>query len=283
MNIHDAVLVKLRAFSHGQWAHSNLNRIAFFARNIRGARSPKLHARLQDALSTFRQETLKALGEMTRQNEHFQPTSSSSDRLRELTAHLREGVEALAGGQPLTATELKRLETEIPQTVESVLTVVEEIRQIVFANIKCDPYEAIQRVLEAQKEVLKGAGVTVLFEGAVNRTSVVMKPSELANILNNLVSNSIRAMEMSVEKALTFASSVSQDRWLLEVRDTGCGIPEEEWDVLFQPRPAAEASDDSTLYDMQECLLQYGGDISIKHSVLHAGTVLLIRLLRAKG
>lgn len=280
--IQSAILLTLKDFVHGQWAHSNLNRIALFARNFRETGSPKLQLRMQDALLTLRQKTLSSISELARQYEILHRNDQPSNQLRELVASLQNAITAMEGTQPLNAENIRLLETEVPQMVESIMSSIEDIRQAVIAGIKCSASQAMQSSLHAQREVLRDAEITVVLEGGGSPISVVIESFEFVKILNNLIINSVHSMKGMPEKKLMLVSSVSLDRWLLEVSDTGCGIPREKWESIFRYE-AHEAAGSYTLPESRECLLKYGGDISVKQSVPKKGTTMLLRLMLTKG
>lgn len=53
------------------------------------------------------------------------------------------------------------------------------------------------------------------------------------SILNNLVSNAIEACGQ--QGTVTIGTARSGDRFVLEITDTGCGIPREDWELIFSP------------------------------------------------
>ena len=71
---------------------------------------------------------------------------------------------------------------------------------------------------------LDDAGVTVLAD-----------PVALEQILHNLLSNALQAMEAGVQRRLALHIGTEAGRGLLRLRDGGPGLPPEVLDHLFEP------------------------------------------------
>lgn len=54
------------------------------------------------------------------------------------------------------------------------------------------------------------------------------------DIFENLISNSIKAMRHSENKIIKCTGTVENDKMSIRFSDTGCGIPEEEWESVFE-------------------------------------------------
>jgi PAS domain S-box-containing protein len=64
-----------------------------------------------------------------------------------------------------------------------------------------------------------------------------IKRGEITQVLSNLVANSMHAMASGGELTISIGQTVFGDRphALLEVRDTGCGIPHDQLNRIFEP------------------------------------------------
>jgi PAS domain S-box-containing protein len=60
-------------------------------------------------------------------------------------------------------------------------------------------------------------------------------PSRLGFVITSLLSNALHALTDSTVRILTLRSGLQEGRILLEVRDSGCGIPAENLPKLFSP------------------------------------------------
>lgn len=54
------------------------------------------------------------------------------------------------------------------------------------------------------------------------------------DIFENLISNSIKAMRYSERKVIKCTGTVENDKMSIRFSDTGCGIPKEEWESVFE-------------------------------------------------
>jgi two-component system, NtrC family, C4-dicarboxylate transport sensor histidine kinase DctB len=98
---------------------------------------------------------------------------------------------------------------------------------------------ALQPVLLASFELvkpqLKASQVTLDMHLPRDTINVKAEPIQLEQILVNLLSNAIQAMQDSALKKIKVTLSVSQERALVEVVDNGTGIAESDIGQLFDP------------------------------------------------
>ncbi|HAA12443.1 MAG TPA: hypothetical protein DCE41_12390 [Cytophagales bacterium] len=62
-----------------------------------------------------------------------------------------------------------------------------------------------------------------------------MLPSSINQVWTNLMDNAIDAMEETEERTLTLRTSVAGKYFVVEVADSGTGIPEDIKDKIFDP------------------------------------------------
>jgi signal transduction histidine kinase len=80
---------------------------------------------------------------------------------------------------------------------------------------------------------LKGGGISVVKEYAADLPDIPAYPAELNQVWTNLIDNAISAMDG--QGTLTLRTSRLDDRVLVEVGDTGPGVPEEIRKRIFEP------------------------------------------------
>lgn len=54
------------------------------------------------------------------------------------------------------------------------------------------------------------------------------------DIFENLISNSMKAMQRTADKVIKCTGTVEDDKMSIRFSDTGCGIPKEEWESVFE-------------------------------------------------
>ena len=110
--------------------------------------------------------------------------------------------------------------------------------------------------------------------------------TDLSQVFGNLLRNAVDAMHQRDTKRLTVVTSFTEKHIIVEVIDTGCGIPEANIPRLFTPffttKPSGveEGEPGGTgigLYTVQRLLEPYGADIEVK-SVVDAGTTFWVKI-----
>ncbi len=122
--------------------------------------------------------------------------------------------------------------------VQRITRVLESFRD--FASIKqldiaeTEVADLIQRVIRLTQPEAKQKGISIQFRhDPLHSTMARIDPTRIEQVLLNLVVNSFSAMPKGGE--LAFELSSDQERIVLNVLDTGCGIPIELQDKVFDP------------------------------------------------
>ena len=104
----------------------------------------------------------------------------------------------------------------------------------------CMPHLVVQQVIAelSVKAQEKGIGLALAPEGMLPET-ITSDPSRIRQVLLNLVGNAIKFTETG---GVTVILRTSGQNYLMEVHDTGIGIPPERIDDMFQPFTQADAS-----------------------------------------
>lgn len=152
---------------------------------------------------------------------------------------------------PLTAlrgaVELMRQEKDLPDSVGIYIDVIEqEVQRLTeiadefleFAKpfqlqIRAVPLKPLlQRVLLVQEPYLKSAGVQAVLEVPETLTAP-LDAGRIEQALRNLIQNAVHAMPNGGTITLT---AREEGEWVtIAVRDTGCGVPPEARDKIFEP------------------------------------------------
>jgi signal transduction histidine kinase len=83
---------------------------------------------------------------------------------------------------------------------------------------------------------LKGGGITVVKDYAEDLPDIPAYPAELNQVWTNLIDNAIGAMGgVDGQGTLTLRTSLDGDHVLVEVCDTGEGVPKENLKRVFEP------------------------------------------------
>jgi sensor histidine kinase regulating citrate/malate metabolism len=124
----------------------------------------------------------------------------------------------------------------------------------------------------------------VLKEGIRFKSSEVAVPSEaLVTIAGNLIDNALDAMnmqlsDMSRQRELEFGVFTKPGELLITVRDTGCGIPEEIRNRIFEKGFSTKGTGRGVgMYHTKQLVESLGGTISFE-SEKDIGTSFMVEL-----
>ena len=121
-----------------------------------------------------------------------------------------------------------------------------EAGKMEFEPVRCDPHAVIAAVLSSLrvKAVEKGLTLECRWAGDAPET-IVTDPGRLRQLLTNLVGNAIKFTETgSVRLMATLEEddATGGPRFVVEVHDTGEGVPADKLEAIFAPFAQADAS-----------------------------------------
>jgi nitrogen fixation/metabolism regulation signal transduction histidine kinase len=126
----------------------------------------------------------------------------------------------------------------------------------------------------------RGAHIGLTFNLPKERAEVLMDRHMLRRVMLNLIQNSAQAMREKGERAPKIVVSLRADRdsYLLDVEDSGPGIPEVLRERMFDPYVTTKSEGTGLgLAIVKKVIVEHGGSISAQSSEL-GGALLRIRL-----
>lgn len=145
------------------------------------------------------------------------------------------------------------------------------------------------------------AGIDVSMDLGEGLPELMADPGMIEHTLANLLQNAIHAVSMVTSPKIIIRSFTDDTRLCFEIEDTGCGIPAEHMEEIYEPAFTLKGSRDLTdsyapdikgtgygLANVQKYIRQHNGEIHVK-SASGAGTTVTVRLpivenkLTAKG
>ncbi len=155
---------------------------------------------------------------------------------------------------------------------------LQEIRAAVGCHFQADLPGALNRVLANLASELRAHGVAVAHSESCDEAPLCrIDPGELGFLLENLVANSIRAMEGSSERRIDFDCEAEGGMVAIEVNDSGCGIPHDDWERILETRYST-AGGGMGLPRSREILRKYDGRIFVKDSSPGRGTTMRVEV-----
>ena len=139
--------------------------------------------------------------------------------------------------------------------------------------------DLITEVIGLSQQRAKYAKVTITPQLAANLPTIQASPSEMQQVFLNLINNAVDAMEKE-GGAITVTTRRKEDHLVVEVADTGPGIPPANLDRIFDPFYTTKPVGKGTGLGLSICygiIKKMGGDIRV-HSAMDEGTIFTIEI-----
>ena len=173
-----------------------------------------------------------------------------------------------------------------------------KLRQEVALFFRTDPQQAITRVLRANRDRMRQAGI-VLYEaenalsaagGSTDviivkastapelptGTSCLIDPLDFELVLDNVIANATNAMKNSARRQLRIEQNLVDGMVQIDITDTGCGIAVPNQDRALNTHYSTKSGGGAGLPASSKILRRYGGQITIARSILGEGTTIRI-------
>jgi signal transduction histidine kinase len=162
--------------------------------------------------------------------------------------------------------------------LENMVKLLIELKTMTVCYLgNMDINEVITEALASYEDEFASNGIVVKTQLLNNLPFISGDKEQLKIAVSNLVKNSIEAMQES-PKILTIATSVSDGRMIIEVSDTGKGIPKDKLKSIFHPFYTSKIYGPGLgLTFTLKIVQQHGGNISVE-SEPGKGTTFTIRL-----
>ncbi|MBD3336204.1 MAG: hypothetical protein GF355_11875, partial [Candidatus Eisenbacteria bacterium] len=154
------------------------------------------------------------------------------------------------------------------------------LRDEAFRKLSIDLKKTIQRVVDALAADIVRAGATVELNVAedLQETHLRIERSSLTFILENLLSNALRAMAHGPEKRIEISALTEGNECIIRVRDSGCGLDTADWERIFTGNARSRPGGGQGLKASRRFLQAAGGTIAVAESRIGSGTTMEIRL-----
>jgi signal transduction histidine kinase len=168
------------------------------------------------------------------------------------------------------ALETEQLMTEIEDSTVRISTLVGAAKQYSqmdrAAHADIDVKEGlISTVIMLGHKIKSGPPVTLVKEFAPDLPTVPAHPAELNQVWTNLIDNALQAMPDG--GTLTIRTSLDGDCVLVEIGDTGAGVPPELRDKIFEPFFTTKPVGEGTGLGLDICYRvitqRHGGDLRV--------------------
>jgi len=259
---------------------SRLSRLIEMA-SISGRDNAGLSTRISTAIQVHHLKWEKDLKEIINICERYGIFRDEARRLKALekeTARIIEWCENAAPAPGDTsqkdadekASRLKSLSGEINTLLSNILSALDR-------EVSCDPVEAVRKVEALFSEKFTSAGVSFELrvedekgeQVQVNRSPEThgirarITEVELLTILDNLLSNALKALQGAGEKRIEVKIIPRRYTVDMVMKDTGCGIHPDIIDSIFQLGATTKSRGGTGLYYIKKTIERYGGTVTV--------------------
>ncbi len=200
------------------------------------------------------------------------------DSMASAAGRLRRAAETVLADDDAGESERRRALRDIIRGRAELAEAADAAREVVRGNPGCSVRACVTRVMDEKSRLLESHGVDVDLELGVaeHEDAVAIKRSDLYFVIENLVTNAVRAMDRASNRRLRFEGSVSPPFYELRVTDTGAGMSDEETDAAFRVKETDGAAGGFGLPNSREKLRRVGGDIRVDRTGPGRGTRMLV-------
>ena len=239
-------------------------------------------ARTAEAVAEFREHGLSRFHELVRAAGDDLGRMPGGDLLRSVLPTIEVALDACCEASGDTRRSRAAVAT-LRQAQKSVEAGVETLWRYLIESFEADLGEQLRSLLQDYASVFTQAGIAVIAPDGIARGSLLVHvdPAELTYALDNLVRNATRAMAASPQKRLTISVHEDGDGVYLDVADTGCGVPPERRESIWQDGSGDVAGRARGLPRSRAMLARYGGTLRLIASSPQSGSVFRLALLRS--
>jgi len=170
---------------------------------------------------------------------------------------------------------------------------LKDLRREVAGFFHTDLAATITRILRANSQALEEYGISVQTgflaqmaagggEDSTRNTkssvTCLIDPKEMDFVLDNLVGNAARAMKDASNRNLAVTWTVADGMVMIDVRDTGCGIPDEHRDRIMDTHFSTREGGGEGLPRSRRILRKYGGGLMILETTPGRGSTFRVTL-----
>jgi two-component system sensor histidine kinase HydH len=161
--------------------------------------------------------------------------------------------------------------------LEKLVRQVREFMNVQSATLTMDKIPpVVDEVIKIFKPLAKRQKVKIVKEIDGDTPLIKMDSAQMVTALSNVVENALESM--SGGGTLTLGVNRQNNNVLITVRDTGCGIPAEQLDAIYDPFVTSKTRGAGLgLTTVYQIIMNHQGEINIS-SQLENGTIVILRL-----
>ena len=140
----------------------------------------------------------------------------------------------------------------------------------------------ISEVVDSARHYDMARGIIIRCDVSSDIPDIMFDPRALHTAILNLVLNAVDACRLGNKRnggEVTVTAAAGEDNVIIEVRDNGCGIPDDKIDEVFQPFFSTKFTEGNGLGlpVTKKIITEHGGGISVRSSI-NIGTTFTVTL-----
>ncbi len=268
-----ALLQELLVFSHGNWAMSTINGLIMLcgAVSSHGDTLPtELENQLNERRKTFTGILYERLSSLINMAEKLPEFQEESGDIRTAASQVVE---------LLSASRHDRF-AEIQAELRKIKDFIHNARGKVYVHYSCDLPDILNHIRHSYWANPENHSIGCTQEPENTGSVPVMIPSaDLADILDNLFQNSIRALRDRTDPQIFLKISRTGSRITLDFCDNGPGVPRNLESQIFEPGMSNYGSSGTGLAHARDYLNKYGASITLRENIPGKGCCFRIELM----
>jgi signal transduction histidine kinase len=222
----DKLLELVLSFSHGKWALRNLNTLILLCENAydNWTEDEEFFEKLNSRITVFRSMTNSAVSEIIN---YEKLSGNNNKKITELDLAFDKIENLLRENEDIRNLNLSELATEFSKIRDGI----KEIRNSVISKFSSLPTEVINNVIKESDILIVQNNIRIkkekLYKGDI---PVLIRSHELANILNNLIQNSLRFFNKAGNKLISITLLKESPLIIIRYSNNGISIPKEKWE-----------------------------------------------------
>ncbi len=250
----------------------------------------KIEIRMREAWSECRESALPHLSGILERARLAGVGNGEINTVSGAIIEIRKQLEALAQDN-FRPTDLTAIAEALESAERQADAALVRLRGEVASYFRADVARVVSRVRVANDPALSQARINFRAGLAASTAGgdsipadppppavVLCDPRELEFILDNLVGNAVAAMAESPTRELGVTWHTTDGMVIIDVADTGCGLPTEKWDRALNSRYSTKPDGGKGLPESRKYLHKYGGTLTILRSTPGHGSTFRIIL-----
>jgi len=265
-------------FTHGEWALRNLNSLQVFFQNVNSIEkeNTEVISQLENRKETFLNLTSPSLSKIADLSLKINSLNKISNELKD---HFENILSVFNNYSVQEIIANVRFSIGLAENINLLKQLLTETKKAVFADFSCDVIDVVQGVANELQSLLDENKIKLLkVKNLPTNSRVLIKNFELADIIDNSIRNSVKALENCSSKEIQIKIYNKAPKILIEIIDNGIGIHPQKFEKIFEYGYSEFSGTGKGLSIARKVLEKYGGRIYLKNSESNISTQFIIEL-----